>query len=465
MKKLISILMSSAVVASSAATAIACGKTQKVFRDIYLITDAGKLNDKSFNESAYSGANKFLSEVYYPAKGVADADRLSSVAAIEPKDLNSLDQAYNEAVKAGAKNLVLPGFHHAVEGAYKAAEAVKANDGSAIILDSSYNKFDNQIGLIYRGDVSGFYAGVAAIVWSINNSNYDESSNTVKLATYGGVHNNSAVDSFMLGFEAAIAWYNKIDNEAKKTLGLKDEDKSYKVKADRVASQQTLPNQSGSDANDSKWFTGSFLVGSGKTISDALVQEKADVIMPVAGGQTDDTLKSIKEKTAKTMLVGVDTDQVEAYTNFQDKFITSAEKSLASTTAIALGHTKLYKEDTKVQEAITKYWKDKLNNIEITLGNDGKSMNEEESWSAWEGHDYYVNGSISTSAKNKVSEGDLGNKVLKGIDSKKLLLASQNLFKEIDEKGNPKEGFYHILNQKTIDAYVNTVLGQSEQKK
>src|SRR5699024_10623698 len=66
---------------------------------------------------------------------------------------------------------------------------------------------------------------------------------------------------------------------------------------------------------DTNFFTNSFSQGDGKTISDHLIDDGAQVIFPVAGPQTLDTLGEIKDKglAGKVFVDGVDTDQILSY--------------------------------------------------------------------------------------------------------------------------------------------------------
>jgi basic membrane lipoprotein Med (substrate-binding protein (PBP1-ABC) superfamily) len=67
-------------------------------------------------------------------------------------------------------------------------------------------------------------------------------------------------------------------------------------------------------AQDS-WFSGTFAMGDGKACVQTLLAYGADVIMPVAGPQTIDTVQEIKNQKSNCIVVGVDTPQEDSDMN------------------------------------------------------------------------------------------------------------------------------------------------------
>ncbi|KAF5275457.1 hypothetical protein FQR65_LT16675 [Abscondita terminalis] len=255
----------------------------------------------------------------------------------EPTDLSGeLINAYQNAKFEGAGTLVLPGFHHAVEGENKAADIM--NGGTTIILDSDAGGKANQIGVMFRGDISGFYAALSSL---IQLSNKDGAPKDVKLSTFGGSHNAGAVDNFMVGYLAAIEFFNKAvkDETIKGALGIGDKVES----ASRIDAQKSGPE------------------GDGKIISETQFSQ-SNIVMAVAGPQTKDALdaaKALGGATSNKYVVGVDTNQSEAYAEYDGLFTTSAEKALVDATVVSLGHSKLYIDKDGVQDATLAYAKEK----------------------------------------------------------------------------------------------------------
>lgn len=271
MKKLLSALMATAIAASSTASVVACG-SEKRFNEIWLVTDTGKINDRSFNQSSFEGGNIFLNDII-GNKDDAGKAVYSSIAYSEPKDLASLPSAYNNAAKKGAKTLILPGFHHAVEGEQKAPESMKEVDGSTILLDSSGNGIANQIGVQFRGDISGFYGGLSAIVYEASKKTTEGAE--VGLGTFGGVSNPASVDNFMVGYLAAVNYWNGLDDATQAGLVGKTTEQYKKVNAKVIASDEQWSENTVIKTSSKAWFSGSFLAGSGSTLSKTLLQKKS----------------------------------------------------------------------------------------------------------------------------------------------------------------------------------------------
>gem|GEM_PF-4200220 len=82
--------------------------------------------------------------------------------------------------------------------------------------------------------------------------------------------------------------------------------------------------------------------------------------MPVAGPITQEVLQAIAPAAGNrshARVVGVDVDQVllPAFSAFNDLFITSAQKDIASATVVAIGHTEQYRDNETVQRAVAAY--------------------------------------------------------------------------------------------------------------
>ncbi|WP_338983463.1 hypothetical protein [Spiroplasma endosymbiont of Othius punctulatus] len=477
MKKLISILGISTLVITSTMTLVSCGFGGQRFGEIYVITDAGKVSDKSFNQSGYMGGNRFI----HNALSKPDKDEISYA---QPATMTDAPWMYDRAFNSGAKALILPGFKHAnfLETANNGAEGA---GGVAILIDGSATRpngdmYENTIGLSYRSDMSGFWAGTASIMHMLKTN----PGVTPTLGTFGGMQNATAVDPFMAGFLASVLAYNdafdgdsEVVKEKYKKIGISFElDANFDYKNSKAAISAN--QEKGYFKNEhSQWFTDSFDPGKGSDISETLINDKnkSNVVMPVAGPQTADTLKVLKEegKKGKAFVVGVDTDQVEMYSSDADLFITSAEKDIVGSTALALAHSGVFNDELKEASNDDPEFNEKLsemgNNLSVTtkdeetgeigsdplpLGLDFEKLDE----SDWKGMDLWLGGSISTSDLNKVEEENF--KIMKEELGDSMLTASLEYFKFVGEGNNTPD---KTLSIETIQKYATTVLdGMSE---
>ncbi|ASP28088.1 ribose/galactose ABC transporter substrate-binding protein [Spiroplasma corruscae] len=421
MKKLISGLLAFTVIASSASNVVACGA--KSFNDIFLVTDAGRISDKSFNESGKNAGDYFIKEILEVNKN----NTYAGIGFNEPHNETEIPDGYNIAKESGAKVAILPGFHHAGDNLKSASSALGEN-GTEIFIDGRNEGLNTVIGLLYKADMSGFYAGIAAIYQTIKDNK--EVNKTVKLATFGGQTNYIAVELFMVGFLAAIDVFNYYSEniDTKDAVDpLKDifGDVVYKgIKADRISSQKSAPT-SDTDAN---WYSNSFLAGEGSAISEKIVAENPNVVMPVAGPQTADLLGVIKtrNKLDTIKVVGVDTNQAEAYSSsYSNSFITSAEKNIKDSTVVALASSKEYYNNETVTSNIKKYYDD--NKLSMTFDDNEKDIKDSLGTNL-SGKTIWTPGDISQDGNNLLTS-DIASKIKTSFSVDKLKLASNNYFK------------------------------------
>lgn len=440
MKKLIASLMTASLVTISASNVVACGNNR--FHEIWVVTDGNPINDNSFNQSAFEGANNFLRDILG-----YNVESFDSVEYTAPTSVAQLTQAYNNAAQRGARTLVLAGFQHASSGGgqHNAPEIMAQVDGSVVLIDNSGDGHENQIGLQFRADISGFMAGVSSIVYSVATNQH--AGDTVRLATFGGMSNPGSVDVFMVGYLAAVEYWNNLSASTRgQLLGINETDDSFDAKT-AVEAEIVLNNQGdvweqGWYANSSMgqgWFVGSFGLGQGgTTIANQLLnQGGADVIMPVAGPITQEVLNAIAASNSHARVVGVDVDQVllPAFSAFNDLFITSAQKDIASATVVAIGHTEQYRDNEEVQRAVAEYWEENL-----ILTHNGEILDPQnsigDSWESWEGKDIFAGGLIGTAEQNLIVSSGLYegylSEHLASLDYA-LISASMMLFEEVEQ--------------------------------
>jgi len=289
MKKLYSVI-ALLIVASLALSA--CGGGSSAFK-VAQVTDLGGINDKSFNATAYAGIERAVAEL-----------------GVEGKYLESTQQSdYNKNIQQlldeGTDLIVTVGFLLGVD----TATAAKANpDQKFTIVDYAYPDcfpgaeegktcgssvdLPNVLGLTFSTDQAAFLAGYAAAA----------TTKTGKVATFGGI-NIPPVTIFMKGFEAGVNHYNQGMGAAVEVLGWS------------------------TAANDGS-FTGNFTsLDDGRSFAESLVQEGADIIMPVAGPVGLGSAAYCQE-TASCMIIGVDTDWTVSASEYTDVILTSVLKNM-----------------------------------------------------------------------------------------------------------------------------------------
>lgn len=255
------------------------------------VTDVGGVDDKGFNQKAY--------------KGVTDAAAELGVEAIVLESQAETDYAPNiqSFIDQGCGIIITVGF--LLGDATK--EAANANpDVPFSIVDYAYAEGDitnnNVLGQIFNTDEAAFLAGYLAA--GVTKSG--------KVGTFGGV-NIPPVTIFMDGFYYGVQKYNADNGTNVEVLGW-------------------------DPATQSGLFTENFeSLDDGRTFAQNLVDEGADIVMPVAGpvGLGSAALAS-ELGTDKLMIIGVDSDQSVSDTANSGVYLTSVLKEMDVTTFNAI---------------------------------------------------------------------------------------------------------------------------------
>lgn len=249
---------------------------------LYLITDLGTIDDKSFNEGSFVGLRKYAYENGLEAKYIRPA----------AKGDQHLIQAIDQAVQAGAKVIVTPGFlfETAVGQAQEKHKDVKfiAVDFVPGVSTGKKDKEGNDIketkiannttAILYKEEQSGFLAGYAAV-----------KEGYTKLGFMGGLA-VPAVVKFGFGFIAGA-------NHAAKELGVKVE-----VKFNYTGSFEAKPEI--------------------QTMAASWYKSGTQAIFSCGGGIAASVLKAAQDN--KGVMIGVDVDQKD----MGQEVITSAMKNL-----------------------------------------------------------------------------------------------------------------------------------------
>jgi len=231
-----------------------------------MVTDAGTIDDKSFNQGTWEGALKAATELglekkYLRPAGTTEADYMKEIG-------NLYD--------AGFKMILTPGFKFETS-IFKAQDKYK--DAKFVIIDGTphsgdYNPVvkDNTVSVFFAEHESGFLAGVATALQLKEGE-----------AGFIGGMEIPAVQKFNWGFQQGLTYAN--DN-----LGTK-----VTMKADNVVYQGSFDN-----------------VAAGGQLAAQMFDRGVKVIFAAAGGVGVGAIKETKdrsEKGADVWLVGVDVDQ------------------------------------------------------------------------------------------------------------------------------------------------------------
>ncbi len=275
MKKFVTLVLSALVLVSLAA----CGEKKPPLKDIglYLITDKGTINDKSFNQGSFEGLQQYAEENNVKANY------------LRPNDVSTVDylDSIEEAINAGAKVVVTPGFlfEEAIFLAQEKYPDVKfilvdgvPNDANENFEARVYKVAENTVSILYREEQAGFLAGYAAVKEGFT-----------KLGFMGGMA-VPAVVNYGYGYLAGADY-------AAEELGVKI-DVRYTYLGDFLEKPE-FKNQA------SAWYN-----------------DEIEVIFASAGGAGNSVMSAAEE--ANKVMIGVDVDQKSE----SDTVITSSMKNL-----------------------------------------------------------------------------------------------------------------------------------------
>lgn len=251
-----------------------------------MVSDAGGFDDKSFNQLGYEGLQEAAA-----AYGVTPITLESSSESDYANNINTL-------ISKKCSLIVTVGF--ALSAA--TVDAAKANPkvDFAIIDDAADNDYDGKTDapnikpILFDTAQAAFLAGYAAA----------DTSKTKVVGTFGGAQ-YPTVTIFMDGFRQGVEYYNKQKSASVKVVGW-----------------------------DGKTgvFTGGFVAGSdAKAAAQGLIDQNADVILPVGGPIYQSAAQAIEaaNKTGKSIsMIGADADMFVTDPTFQDIYLTSVLKGI-----------------------------------------------------------------------------------------------------------------------------------------
>ncbi|WP_066923965.1 BMP family lipoprotein [Murdochiella massiliensis] len=276
----------SASEAASEQASETAGEVKYDDNSLYLITDLGTIDDKSFNQGSFEGLKQFADELGVKANYLRPQDQGDQVYL----------QAIEQAIQKGAKIVVTPGFlfETAVGVAQKEHPDVKfiavdfepqrvvegkTNPDGSPVTETYFEK--NTASILFREQESGFLAGYAAV-----------KDGYTKLGFAGGVA-VPAVVRYGFGFIAG---------------------------ADYAAKEMNLPK-----VEMMYNYTGSFTPKPEiQTMAATWYKNGTEIIFSCGGGIASSVLKAAQDNNGK--MIGVDVDQKD----MGEEVITSAMKNLQS---------------------------------------------------------------------------------------------------------------------------------------
>ncbi len=253
---------------------LSCQRAAEQYR-IAMITDAGDIDDESFNQGTWEGIVEYaqannLSHRYYRPSEISDSAYISTI------DL---------AVRGGAEIVVTPGFlfEQAIFSAQDTHPDVRfvLIDGAPHGGDYNVHVADNTVSVFFAEEESGFLAGYAAVRDGFENLGY-----------MGGMA-VPAVVRFGIGY---VAGAHYAANEMGKEISFPDNRYVY------------LGDFGPSDTHKSQ--------------AESWYNAGTDIIFAAAGGAGSSVMAAAEDQDA--WMIGVDVDQSEN----SDRVLTSAMKDL-----------------------------------------------------------------------------------------------------------------------------------------
>ncbi len=241
------------------------------------VTDTGGIDDKSFNATAWLGMQR------------AEQDFGVEVQYLESQQQSDYEVNLNTFVEAGCDLIVPVGF--LLADATSAAADTNPDQKYAIV-DVDYLGQPNILGNATKIDQGTFLAGYLAAGMT----------KTGKVGTYVGIL-FPATQAFMDGYAMGVAKYNEVHGTAVEVLGW------------NMETQQGLEVGNFESLDD------------GRALGEQLLDEGADIIMPVAGPVGLGTLAVLQER-GTGLLIGVDNDWSVANPDKADFILASALKKI-----------------------------------------------------------------------------------------------------------------------------------------
>ncbi|MGL5591241.1 MAG: BMP family lipoprotein [Mycoplasmoidaceae bacterium] len=278
---LLSVIIASSVIMSGS-------NTSNLFAEIVVSDNTSVLADKSFSETTFNGYRDFLkdrgNELDAPVQEYREGFGLWRRPGVNN---NERETTFKGIFDNGKDLIIAPGFNHAQAIENVAQDKTFSNKGF-LLLDSGINNPVGNVSTVeFRMEQAGFQCGVAASEFLSVNREIFGADGSLKIGGFVGLAFPSTLD-FLIGYQKGMVAWNQANANAIDPVQIEWVDLGNNVGA---------------------YTSGSFGIGDGRQVSQTLITQGADVIMPVAGPQTLDTITEIELQSRPVVIVGVDSPQ------------------------------------------------------------------------------------------------------------------------------------------------------------
>jgi basic membrane protein A len=246
------------------------------------VTDTGGIDDKSFNATAWKGIQDAMAQLGIQGKY------------LESQQQTDYERNINAFLEEKCNVIITVGF--LIGDATKAAAEQNPQQPFSIV-DFAYDPaIPNVLGQVFNTQEAAFLAGYVAA----------SATKTGTVATFGGLQ-IPTVTVFMDGFVLGVRYYNEQNSANVQALGWDPE------------AQTGL-------------FVGNFeSTDDGRRMGESLMDEGADIIMPVAGPVGLGTAAAAQQR-GNVYIIGVDNDWTQTAPEYKDIVLTSVLKKMDVTT-------------------------------------------------------------------------------------------------------------------------------------
>ena len=291
-KKLIALTLSALMVTGLIGCGSKEGDTKNANKDfkVGMVTDAGTIDDKSFNQGTWEGILKAKEEL-----GI-DSNYLKPAGTTEADYMKEIGNLYD----TGYKFIVTPGFKF---GTAIFAAQEKYSDAKFVIIDAAPNngkqgnEYVEKVAVFFAEHEAGFLAGVATALELKEGD----------LGFIGGMQ-IPAPQKFNWGFQQGVKYANE-------NLGT-----NMTIKKENVVYQGSFDN-----------------VAAGQQLAATMFDNGVKAIFTAAGGVGVGAIKEAKDRASagkEAWIVGVDVDQYAdgVYEGEKSIILTSAMKKIDAAT-------------------------------------------------------------------------------------------------------------------------------------
>ena len=289
-KVLLTTLAAIPMIATPTALASSCNGASEGSVELWLATDGGSIDDKSFNQQG----REALQEI----RGLDRSGSLKYIANAADSVVSSIYTCYQTIANSNGEYVLATGYYH--DDTIEAWNKDNGTDALKFLLaDAPSGGRSNVSSIQYNTQESAFLAGVMSGLYLQSIGDIDP-----KVGIWGG-GNFPAVTDFLIGYVNGIDYYNNnlLNGHPMVAFVKLGYDESY--------------TDSGFDP------------GEGTTKAKTLLLGGADILFPVAAIQFEDALSEVSTSTyVNKKVIGVDVDAVKSHKDKESFILTSVLKDV-----------------------------------------------------------------------------------------------------------------------------------------